>query len=622
MIPLSEPFTDDMGRGRQSMPRKRKGRFRRDQRGNATEGLTDVYGTDDQSSTLTNRRSFLHGAAAALGIGALVTGSTAAQTILLGDTDEVSVATGDEGAVATSQPIATEVGAQILESGGNAIDAAVAIQTVLSVVEPQSTGLGGGGFMLSHIADDEKTYCLNSQVRAPAAATPDRFTGTNDDLTTSGLAVGVPGTVRGLDLALKRWGTYDLGVLLGPAISLAETGHPVDSRLANAIDDNQDRLSPDAAAVFCEGGDPLEEDDLLIREGLASTLSLLQEEGIDPFYNGEIAADIASTVEQNGGDLTTDDLASYNASVEPPLVGEYGGYRITTMGPPSAGGLAMLSTLSIGAGFDLGEFDRESAERYQRVLEASRLALADVIAYAGDTEFVDVPLQGLFDEDYLELRRAAVDLEEAASDIEPGNPWEFQPGEPYSVGPRTTEIQEGTTHFVVADDEGNVVSYSSTISSPFGTGIIVPERGILLANSLTNFDAEPGGPNEVQSGKRPLSSMTPTIVFDSESAPFAIGSPGGSAIPSVVTQTLLGVLEDEQGLEDAISRPRAFSSVSGTVTWEEGVPDGELAEFGYDVLDEPAVLGSIQSIISEDDSYVGAADSRRNGSAIGIPREE
>lgn len=603
------------------MPRKRGGRSRRSRRGSVTESLGDVYDPDARFSVSTDRRGFLYGTLAALGLGTALTGSSVAQTILLDDTDEVSVASGDGGAVATSQPIATEVGAQIIESGGNAIDAAVAIQTVLSVVEPQSTGLGGGGFMLSYIADDEKTYCVNSQVRAPATASPDRFENASEDARTSGLAVGAPGTVRGLDLALKRWGTLDLGVLLGPAISLAETGHPVDSRLANAIEQNQDRLSPAARTVLCEGGDPLEEGELLVQEELADTLQLLREEGIESFYKGSIATDIANTVTENGGDLTAEDLASYNAAIEPPLVGEYGGYRILTAGPPSAGGLTMLSTLAISEGLDLGEFEAQSSERDIRFLEASRLALADVIAYAGDDEFVDVPVQGLFDEDYLELRREAIDFEEAA-DVEPGEPWDFQPGEPYSTGPTEADTEEGTTHFVVADEEGNVVSYSSTVSDPFGTGIIVPERGILLANSLTNFDTESGGPNEVQPEKRPLSSMTPTIVFDSENAPFAIGSPGGSAIPSVVSQTLISVLEDDQGLGDAIEAPRVFSSVSGTVTWEEGVPDGELAEFGYDTLGDPAVLGSVQAIISQDNEYASAADYRRNGSTIGLPRDE
>lgn len=592
------------------------GRSRYNRKSSVSEGLTDVYESEGRFSVSTNRRRFLYGTAA-LSLGTVLAGSSAAQTVLLGDTDEVSVKTG-RGAVSTSQPIATEVGAQILESGGNAIDAAVAVQTVLSVVEPQSTGLGGGGFMVNYIADDQETYCINSQVQAPKAATADRFVDTDEDVTTSGLSVGAPGTIRGLDIALKRWGTLDLETLLGPAISLAETGHPIDSRLANAIVENQDRLSLAARRVFCEGGDPLEEGDVLVQEELAETLSLLRDEGIDPFYKGTIAADITSVVQQNGGDLTTDDLASYNASVEPPLVGSYDGYQILTMGPPSAGGLTMLSTLALGADFDLGELEPGSSERYLRFLETFRLALADAIAYTGDNDFVDVPIQGLFDDDYLELRRAAVDIEDTAAEIEPGDPWEFQPGGPYSIDPSTAAPEEGTTHFTVADEEGNIVSYSSTVSLPFGSGIIVPDRGFLLANSLTNFDTEPGGPNEVQPGKRPLSSMTPTIVLDADDAPLAIGSPGGSAIPSIIAQTLLGVLEDGQSLADAISQPRAFSSVGGTVTWEEGIPEDEIAKFGYNVLEDPAVLGSVQATIFQDDGYTAAADYRRNGSAIGV----
>lgn len=608
---------------RAPMPTNKGENVRRSKRGTANESLAEVYGTDDRVA-FTDRRGFLRGAATAVGLGTVLAGTTVAQTVILGDTDEVSTATGDAGMVAASQPIATEVGAQVLEQGGNAVDAAVAVQTVLSVVQPHATGIGGGGSFMVHIGANDETYCINSQVRAPAAASPDRFVGTDDDVATSGLAVGVPGTIRGLDIALKRWGTFDLDTLLGPAITLAGRGHPVDSELAAAIDANIDRLSSEARSVFCEDGDPLTEGDLLVRETLADTLERIADRGLESFYQGAIARDIADTTRENGGDLTVDDLAAYNATVEPPLVGEFNGYRITTMQPPSSGGLAALSTLRLVEGFDLGDFDIRSPETYLRFLESSRLALADVNAYAGDIEFVDVPIQGLLSEEYLDLRRASIDPEGAASGVEPGNPWEFQPGDPYSTT-AGGEISGGTSHFGIADGDGNVVSCSTTLSSPFGTGIIVPERGILLPSSMVNFDAEPGGPNEIQPGKRPLSAMTPVIVFEDGRPLMAVGSSGDGEIPDIVSQIIIDALEYGQDLGDAITEPRVTGSVDPAVSWEDDVPETtreELAKRGYELAAEPADIGNVQALVDDGDTYVGAADSRRNGSAIGVPRED
>ena len=209
---------------------------------------------------------------------------------------------------------------------------------------------------MAHIADKQETYCLNSQVRAPAAATPDRFVDTDDDVLSSGQVVGAPGTIRGLDLSLKRWGTLDLEVVLQPAITLARQGHPVDSELANAIGAYLDRLSPVARSMFCKDGDPLSEGELLVQEELADTLEQIAEEGPETFYGGAIGQDIATTVQDHGGDLTVEDLAEYNATVEPPLIGDFNGYRIMTAQPPSSGGLAMLLTLRLLEGFDLTEF--------------------------------------------------------------------------------------------------------------------------------------------------------------------------------------------------------------------------------------------------------------------------
>lgn len=604
------------------IPRKSK-KSRETQR--QSQSLSEVYETGDGDWTV-DRRGVLRGTTALLGLGTIFAGTSIAQTVILGgeDEDEVTTATGDSGLVSTSHPTATEIAAQVLEQDGNAVDTAVATQAVLSVVEPHKTGLGGGGIMMVYVADENETYCLNSLVRAPAAATPDRFANADEEVSRSGLAVGAPGTVRGLDLALKRWGTFDLEVLLEPAITLAREGHPVDAELAAAIDTYIDRLSPAARSILCDRGDPLTEGELLVQENLAETLELIAEEGPAAFYSGEIAQDIAATVQEHGGDLTVEDLTEYNATVEPPLVGDFNEYRITTAQPPSSGGLAMLVALQLLEEFELDEFEPESFEAWLRVLEAIRFAYTDSAAYTGDLEFVDVPLQGLLSDDYIEVRQALIDLEGPPSEIEPGNPWEFQPGEPYSIGSQT-DMTDGTSHFVVADDDGNIVSYTSTVSLPFGTGLLVPDRGILLADSLSNFDSEPGGPNEVRPQKRPASTMTPTIVFDENEPLLAIGSGGGAAIPSVVTKALVDRLFYERDLMDATMAPRLFTGLSPSLFWEEGVSEevrSELAAHGYDVSSDPTRIGALYSLSSDGETYTGAADGRRSGATIGLPRSE
>lgn len=591
--------------------------------GTTSESLADVYHTKDRLQQ-SDRRSFLQGTAAVLGLGTVFAGTSVAQSIVLEEEDEVATATGENGLVSTSHPTATELGAQILEQEGNAIDVAVAIQAILGVVEPQETGLGGGGIMMVYIADENETYCLNSQVRAPAAATPDQFVDADEDISKSGLTVGAPGTIRGLDLALKRWGTFDLNVLLQPAITLAREGHPVDSELANTINSYLDRLSPAARSIFCEQGDPLTEGDLLIQEDLAETLERIAEQGPSTFYGGDIGQDIVTTVQEHGGNLTSEDLADYNASVEPPLVDEFNGYRITTAQPPSSGGLAMLSTLRLLEGFDLQEFDPESLQTWARVLEAVRFAYADSAAYTGDLEFVDVPLQGLLNDDYIEVRQTLLDLEETVSEVEPGDPWEFQPGEPYPTASQDG-TGPGTSHFVVADDDGNIVSCTSTVSLPFGTGILVPDRGILLANSLLNFDSDPESPNEIRPQKRPATTMTPTLVFDGNEPLLATGSAGGSAIPSVVSKALVDLLIYDRDPVDMTAAPRMFSGLSPTLFWEDGISEetrAELADRGYDISADPSGIGAIQSLLIDNDGYTGTADARRDGATIGIPRSE
>jgi gamma-glutamyltranspeptidase/glutathione hydrolase len=536
-----------------------------------------------------------------------------------------------DGIAVASDDRASEIGGRVLAEGGNAIDAAVAIQFALNAVEPHGSGIGGGGFMLIYSADDDTVYVVNSRERAPLGATPDMFLANGepipfDERHTHGNAVGVPGTPRGLEVATKRWGSRDLADLVDPAIPLAEESE-VSRTLADAIEDNREKLTPAAREVFCEDGRPLREGETILQPDLADTLRLVREEGSEAFYRGEIADAIAETVRAEGGTMTTEDLGRYTVTIDHPTRFEYRDLTVTSMSPPSSGGLTMGYVLKLLEPFDVGGLEERSAAYYHRLLEAFRLAFADRGAYIGDDEFVDVPTQALLDEDYLETRRELIDPDRANPDVEPGDPWGFQPGDPYRVAPRTIgreRARDGnTTHFVTADEQGNVVSYTSTIEQFMGSGILVPEYGFLLNNELTDFAAEPGGPNEVQPEKRPMSSMSPTIALRGGEPFLAAGTPGGPTIITTVIQILLNVVDRGQDLAEAVAEPRIYSDEYPSLMWEEGIPDGArtgLEEQGHELdepVDVPTGLGDVQALLVDDDRYVGVADPRRGGLVVG-----
>lgn len=587
----------------------------------STESLKDVYRSSDGKSKI-GRRRFIAGAGI-IGASALITGASAADRVISSKPDQGLMATGNQGVVSTSQPIATEVGAQVLEQGGNAIDAAIAIQFTLSVVEPQSSGLGGGGFMLIYSAEEDETQVINGQVRAPAAASADRFEDEETNIAQSGLAVGAPGTPRMLQTAFDRWGTVNLPDLIAPAVTLAEEGFRVDTELAHAISSDFGRLTPAAKDVFSDDGEPLGQGDILVQADLAETLRTIAAEGIDTFYEGPIADDIASTVQAQNGDLTAEDLANYEITVDAPLESEFNDCRCVASSLPSSG-ITLLQLLRILDGFDLCKCDLRSAKRYNLFLEASHLAYADMWAHLGDDDFVDVPVEGMLSDDYLDTRRALITPGEANPDIGPGNPAAVVPANDVS-SPEilTTESEHTTTHFTVADSAGNVVSTTTTLTLNFGSGSIVPDRGIPLANSLLNFDFLPGGPNAIEPNKRPHSTMSPAIVFRNGRPLLAAGSPGGAKIIAATAQVIINVLEHGLELGPAVAEPRVFSSFYPTVSWEDGVPGqarADLVEMGYNPDDRPMEIGAVQALYTQNNEYVGVADSRRSGHTIALPR--
>jgi gamma-glutamyltranspeptidase/glutathione hydrolase len=497
-----------------------------------------------------------------------------------------------KGVVAVSDPLATKAGADVLAMGGNAIDAASAIQFVLNVVEPQSSGIGGGGFMMVYVAKEKKTYFLDGREKAPAAATPGMFGSLSfANASTSGVAVGVPGTVANVTTALTRWGTMPLAKTMEAAIELAEDGFPVSALLASDIVDTSDRgfvmsnLYPETAAVFHPGGVALKAGDVLQQPDLAKTLKLIAASGRDAFYQGEVAAAIVEAQKRSGsqgaaGTMTVADLAAYEVAVREPLVGSYRGYTVQTMPPSSGGGITVLQQLAMLEQFPLGDasagFGFGATKTLNVMVDAQRLAFSDRNFWIGDADFVEVPVAGLLNPMYLMGRGALLKADSALT------PAQIGPGTPPLLAtlPLVEPTHEGnhTTHYVVMDAAGNIVSYTTTVESLFGSGITVPGFGFLLNNELTDFNFPPTfgttpgdlGANDVAPNKRPRSSMAPTLLLE-DGQPFAtVGSAGGSRIINAIVQTIVNMIDHKMGVQAAIDAPRISAGASGSVFCETG----------------------------------------------------
>ncbi|WP_102273014.1 gamma-glutamyltransferase [Cytobacillus massiliigabonensis] len=539
---------------------------------------------------------------------------------------------GRDGMVATAHSLASEIGAEVLRKGGNAIDAAVAIQFALNVVEPMMSGIGGGGFMMVYDGKTKETTIINSRERAPAGAAPDMFLDKNGkpipfaERATGGKAVGVPGTLKGLETALEKWGTRPMQQLIQPAIKLADKGFPIDSVLADAIADNKDVLSRTAAKdVFMPNGKPLLEGETLVQKDLAKTFKLIRSKGSAGFYNGPAAKAIANTVQAFGGSMTPEDLKKYHVTIDKPIWGDYQGYEIASMPPPSSGGVFLLQMLKILDDFNLQQYDVKSWEKYHLLSEAMHLAYADRAAYAGDPEFVNVPINGLLHPEYIKERQKLISLNKVNKNPSAGDPWKYESKlANYDQTKQPNDRKYGeTTHFSVTDRWGNVVSYTTTIEQLFGTGIMVPGYGVMLNNELTDFDAVPGGANEVQPNKRPLSSMTPTIVFKDDKPVLTVGSPGGATIITSVLQTIIHAIEYDMELKAAVEEPRIYTNNLDSYRYEEGISKeviNRLNQMGHKFGKTPVTIGNVQSIFidHQNGTFKGVADSSRNGAAIGI----
>jgi gamma-glutamyltranspeptidase/glutathione hydrolase len=530
---------------------------------------------------------------------------------------------------ATANPLATEAAAEILRAGGSAVDAAVAAQLVLGLVEPQSSGLGGGAFLVHWSAADRSLATLDGRETAPAAATPTLFqTPAGEplsvmDAVAGGRAVGTPGTPRLLEAAHRKFGRRAWATLFEPAIRLAEGGFAVSRRLAAQVADGAAGLSrdPAAAAYFLPDGEPLKEGRRLVNPAYAETLRALRDGGADVFYSGAIAADIVSAVRKaaNPGLLAPEDLARYAVVEREPVCAPYRSYEVCGMGPPSSGGIALAQILGMLDGRDLAGLGPTSPEAWRLIGDASRLAFADRDRYVADPAFVPQPVKGLVARDYLAERAKLLAGGRALTEAPAGAPKWSHAGR---FAPDPSLGRAGTSHLSIVDSDGNVVAMTTTIEAGFGSRLMA--RGFLLNNELTDFSFRShndGAPvaNRVEPGKRPRSSMAPTIVLEGGRPVLALGSPGGSQIIGYVAKALIAHLDWGMDVAEAAAAPNMLNR-NGPFELETGTAAESLAEplkalgFGVRIAD---MTSGLQAIAIGPDGLAGGVDPRREGLAIG-----
>lgn len=539
------------------------------------------------------------------------------------------VVTAKDFMVATANPLATQAAYRILQEGGSAVDAAIAAQLVLGLVEPQSAGLGGGGFLMHYAAATQKMRVYDSRETAPAAARPDRFLRDGKPLpfkraVNNGLSVGTPGLLRGLELAHHEQGKLPWQVLFQPAIELATKGFAVSARLHTQIGQARKALAEQSAAAryFLDAsGKPWPEGHLLKNPDYAAVLSRVAKDGPDVFYHGDIAHDIVAAVRghENPGDLSESDLANYRAQVREPICGNYREYRLCGAPPPGSGTLAVLQMLGILQHFPMNQLGPKNVQAIHYFAEAGRLAFADRGFYVGDPDFVQVPVQAMLNPAYLAERAKLIHSDRSMGTALPGDPAKLLP---QRAQDNALELPS-TTHVVVVDPQGNVLSMTNTIESVFGSKIFV--RGFLLNNEMTDFSMsfqDPEGrpvANRVQPGKRPRSSMAPMIVFRDSQPYMAVGSPGGSAIINYVAKTLVGVLDWKLDIQQAIALPNMGSRNQETEL-EKGITSAEIApslrSLGHEVKMQELPSG-VQGIVIDKGKLTGGADPRREGSVLG-----
>lgn len=539
------------------------------------------------------------------------------------DLSTVRAVAAEHGMVVAQEKLAARIGADILRQGGNAVDAAVATGFALAVTYPRAGNIGGGGFMVIHSAERNEDVAIDYRETAPAAATRDMYLGADgkpdtDKSRNSALGIGVPGTVAGLALALEKYGSgkFTLAQIIQPSIELARDGFVVADDMADTLSDMYRRMGrwPNPARSFSRAdGAPLHDGDRLIQADLAATLTAIAEQGPRGFYEGPVAEKLANAVSNAGGIMTPDDLKSYQALLRAPVRGNYRGYDIVSMPLPSSGGTVLLETLNILEGFPMSDMKQGAAPSLHVMIEAMKRAYADRARYLGDPAFVNAPTQVLLARDYAARQRASIDPDRAT---------------PSADALKIAPQREGsnTTHYSVVDSRGNAVSNTYTLNFPYGVGLVAEGTGVLLNNELDDFTAAPGASNAFGlvgfeanlpgPGKRPLSSMSPTIVLKDGRPVLVTGTPGGSRIISAVLQIVVDVLDYKMDVAAAVAAPRVHHQwMPDEVRVERGFPAETLDALkakGHQVI-EPLGQTSANSIAVTPSGLLGAPDPRTRG---------
>ncbi|WP_025646936.1 MULTISPECIES: gamma-glutamyltransferase [unclassified Psychrobacter] len=529
------------------------------------------------------------------------------------------------GMVASQEALASDIGLQILKDGGNAVDAAVAVGFALAVTLPRAGNIGGGGFMMIYDAKQDKTIALDYREKAPSRATRDMYLDANGEAISDlsryhGLAVGVPGTVAGLLKALEDHGTMTRQQVMAPAIALAADGIDVTAGLSESLEALKERLQkwPSTKKIFFKpDGSTYQPGERLRQPELARSLQLIADQGADGFYKGDTASKIVKAVNAAGGAMSLQDLADYEAIAREPVTGNYRGYEIVSMPPPSSGGIHIVQILNILEGYPLGDYGQNSAQTIHLMSEAMQLAYADRAEYLGDSDFVDVPTSGLTARPYANKLRSLIDPNKAtpAASIKANNPLPYE--------------SDQTTHFSIVDQAGNAVANTYTLNFSYGTGLVAEGTGILLNNEMDDFSAKPGTPNAygliggaanaVEAGKRPLSSMSPTLVFKDSKPYIVTGSPGGSRIITTVTQIISNVIDHDMNIAEATHAPRIHDQwLPDEIRVEKALNIDtvkKLESMGHKVSPKDT-MGSTQSIMLTPTGIYGASDPRIVDAAV------
>jgi gamma-glutamyltranspeptidase/glutathione hydrolase len=546
------------------------------------------------------------------------------------------VATGTGGAVATISEKASESALAILNKGGNAIDAAVAAAATLGVTDPFSCGIGGGGFMVIYLAKDKRVITVDHRETAPSSFSPAVFTenGKPIDFETavaSGASVGVPGTVRGWHEALQRYGTMSFKQVLAPAIDVATKGFVISETFHKLTAENERKFQQftSTSQLYLRNGKAVATGTVLKNPDMAKAYREIAARGYKAFYEGPMARAMVDAVNRpplakgfdvRPGTMTTADLANYEARIRQPIRSTYRGYDVYGMPLPSSGGIAVAEALNILEGYDLKAMPRPNVEHLY--LEASRMAFADRNAYLADPEYVDAPVDGILSKQFAAQRRSLIRPDRAAAVVPAGDAFLYENDQSFPLRPQQKLIQEGThtTHLTVSDKEGNVVSYTFTIESWGGSGIVVPGYGFLLNNEMTDFDFTGPAPNIPEAGKRPRSSMAPTIVMKDGKPAFTIGSPGGSTIITTVLQTIVNYVDLGMSMDKAIDAPRLSQRNGKETSVEPGfvgtLQARGLENFGHkwETNPPPEEIGAANAIVFNPDGTVTAvSEGHRHG---------